>query len=104
MRLTTLNLDKECLEVLGAAKNKSAKARECIKNYDAVSDDIDEYVRRHDQWERGVSYLAEMMVDKFDVDMLADLLSVTAIDVAKMHENNYLAAAIKTAVFRHGKL
>ena len=112
MRLTTLNLDKECLDVLGAAKNKSAKARECIRKYDAVSNDLDEEVRRRDQWERGMGIMAEMMVDAFgkgtsfnEYDrMLAELLDVTVIDVHKMHENNYLAAAIKTAVFRHGKL
>ncbi len=111
MRLTTLNLDQDCLDILGAYKNKSAKARECIRMHDRIQNDLDDEMRRRDQWERGMDALANLLVEgyergpSFDLDeLLADLLDITPIQVSQMYQNKYMPAAIKSAVFRLGKL
>jgi len=47
MRLTTLNLDDECLKVLGAKKNKSKYAREAILGYATAQDDADYFEEKY---------------------------------------------------------
>lgn len=108
MRLTTLNLDQDCLDILGEAKNKSAKARECIRMYDRVAQDLEDEMRRRDQMERGIDVFAAMITDAYnrnaDLDsLLSDLLDITSHQVAQTYENNYMEAAIKSAVYRRGR-
>ena len=104
MRLTTLNLDQECLDVLGTAKNKSRKARECIKMYDQVADELDRMEDLYTKYVSAIRHLAVELAEHEESEaFLAEYMEETPVAVSQMHSAGYLAEAIVAAALRHVK-
>ena len=108
MRLTTLNLDQDCLDILGTAKNKSAKARECILKYHDVVEQKDFYEELYTTYVAALrqlcEHLAEHVDSKIDMqDFLAWYMDETNLAVMKMDEAGYLKDALAAAAIRHVK-
>lgn len=66
MRLTTLNLDKDCLEILRSERNKSKYARECIKRYHVLEDELDRMENSQIANAYGLRALARFLVSEFN--------------------------------------
>lgn len=66
MRLTTLNLDEDCLEILRSERNKSKYARECIKRYHVLEEELDRMEDSHIANAYGLRALARYIVDEFN--------------------------------------
>ena len=99
MRLTTLNLDQECLDILGRMENKSRYVRTCIKRFDET---LDELNRIEDLYTRYLSAMrnlcAALAEPSFD---LATYMDETPLAITKMCDSGYLKDAIVAAALRH---
>jgi len=107
MRLTTLNLDDECLDILGTHKNKSKYARECILLYANATEQADHFEDVAIKWVAAMRDLACAMVDKYDymtmTEFLAYYMSETPLAIHQMDEAGYLKDALVAAAVRHVK-
>ena len=103
MRLTTLNLDQECLDVLGTAKNKSRKARECILRYDQVAEELDRIEDLYAKYVAAIRHLTKAMAESPLCVFLVDYLDETELAINQMQAAGYLPEAIVAAALRHVK-
>ena len=103
MRLTTLNLNQDCLDVLGTAKNKSRKARECILRYDEVCKQLEDMDDLYTKYLYAIRNLAAALAQDPNIEFLAEYLSETPVAVAKIWTAGYLPEAIVAAALRHVK-
>jgi len=110
MRLTTLNLDDECLKVLGGHKNKSKYAREAIKGYATAQDDADyheeQYVHVLKMFDDLVKALVQhgnglgvMTLEEF----FAEYLDVSLTTVHTIIATNAIDGAIRQEAYRHAR-
>lgn len=107
MRLTTLNLDEDCLNALGAHKNKSKYAREAIKGYAKAQEEADHFEDLCVKWVAAMRDLACSFVQNYDsmtmTEFLADYMDETPLAIHQMDEAGYLKDALVAAALRHVK-
>lgn len=103
MRLTTLNLDQECLDILGAAKNKSRYAREAIKGYADAVEEADHYEDLSTKWVAALRHLAAAVAEGPTMSFLEDYLQETDLAIHQMYDAGYLKDAVVAAALRHVK-
>ena len=101
MRLTTLNLDQECLDILGGAKNKSRYARTAIKGYAEARDEADHFEDLSAKWVAAFRHFARAVAEPSFC--LATYMDETPLAVTKMCEAGYLQDAIVAAAVRHAR-
>ena len=100
-RLTTLNLDDECRQILGEQDNQSRYARECIKRYAEVVEDLDRIENRHIRMNAGMNRLASKLAEgamrnATVQEVLADFLHMTEIEFVRLvHDVGYFEQAFK---------
>ena len=108
-RLTTLNLDDECREILGEQDNQSRYAREAIKRYGTVVDDLDRLEDRYVRLLTGSRRLADLINDAINYnwsldELLTGWLDATSVEVGRMFQNGYLVDAIRAEMSRPSTL
>lgn len=101
MRLTTLNLDEDCLKVLGTAKNKSRKARECILRYDEVADELDRIEDLYAKYVAAIRHLAAFLAQHELQSLLGEYMDETELAISQMKTSGYLQEAVVAAALRH---
>ena len=104
MRLTTLNLDQDCLDVLGQAKNKSRKARECILRYDEVVDELDRIEDLYAKYVAALRHLSNYLAEQEFQSALAEYMDETELAISQMKTAGYLKDAIVASALRHVKV
>lgn len=108
MRLTTLNLDQECCEILDREKNKSKYARECIKRYHGLVQEFDDLEQDYTEERYGLRDLCRFLTEyahRFDlVEVLAEYMDENSVYVNQLLNNPYPEAFLKEAAIRRGKL
>ena len=103
MRLTTLNLDDECLAVLGTAKNKSRYARDAIKGYAHAVQEADHFEDLSTKWVAALRHLSKYLADQEFQSALAEYMDETELAINQMKTAGYLPEAIVAAALRHVK-
>ena len=108
MRLTTLNLDQECLDILGSKKNKSLHVRRVLKEHEEVAEVLEETEGYLEMNRVNYRTLVEAIVHAYACGwtvegLLTDLLEETDFQVSRYQTNGHLIAAIRQAVSRRGK-
>jgi hypothetical protein len=108
MRLTTLNLDDECLAVLGQHKNKSKFARECILRYEQITEEFDEMEDRYTEISYGLRTLCRFLAREENyelvVPLMAKFLDITDTEAYRLLHEPYADLHIKDEAIRLGKL
>ncbi len=107
MRLTTLNLDDQCTQILSEEKNKSRYAREAIKMYPRVVNDLDELEDTYIAIRNAYDALAKALVESYAQghtieDFIADFTEHPAIFVSRAHDAGHLRSIIRSAASLHG--
>ena len=110
MRLTTLNLDDECLKVLGSKKNKSKYAREAIKGYATAQDDADyheeQYVHVLKMFNDLVINLVGSTEDRYDMtleEFFTEYLQITDVTLHTIIATKAFDGAIRREASRHAR-
>ena len=109
MRLTTLNLDQECLDILGSKENKSLHVRRVLKEHEEVIEHLNMIEENLEQNRRNYRVLIEAVVHAYargwsTEALLADLLEETDFQVSRYQTNGHLIGAIRAAAHRRGLL
>jgi len=110
MRLTTLNLDDECTEILRKEPNKSRYVRAAIKRYPKVVQRLDEMEDTYINIRNAYDALVRGLVEAYDKevmghtvhDFLAEFIEDTAFAISRVHTAGHLRVAIRDASSRHG--
>jgi len=109
MRLTTLNLDDECTEILRKEPNKSRYVRAAIKRYPKVVKELDEMEDTYINIRNAYDSLVRALVDKYGLagnhqieDFLGDFCNATPLEVHQAYTAGYLRVAIRDSASRHG--
>ena len=102
-RLTTLNLDDECLTVLGGVENKSRFAREAIQRYAEVVAELDRIEDLYTKYVSALRHLSKYLASQFFESALADYMDETELAISQMKEAGYLPDALVAAAIRHVK-
>lgn len=110
MRLTTLNLDDECLKVLGGYKNKSKYAREAIKGYATAQDDSDYHEEQYVHILKMFDDLVNALVEHGDglglmtlEEFFAMYLDISLVQVNHMIATSALNSALRREASRHAR-
>lgn len=107
MRLTTLNLDEECLEILRSEQNKSKYARECIKRYASLAEQFDDMENQQIANAYGLRALARYIVDEFNngddylLALMANWCDMTELELSNL--GKYAVESIIAASVIAGK-
>ena len=109
MRLTTLNLDQECLDILGRQGNKSLFVRRVLKEHEQFITELDEVEQYLDQNRRNYRTLLEAIVSAYASGwtveaLLTHFLEETDLQVSRYQTNGHLILAIKGAAHRRANL
>ena len=107
MRLTTLNLDQECLDILGRQGNKSLYVRRVLKDHEQVITELEEVEQYLEQNRRNYRTLLESIVHAYASGwtvegILTELLEETDMQVSRYQTNGHLIAAIRSATHLRG--
>jgi len=110
MRLTTLNLDDECTEILRKEQNKSRYVRAAIKRYPEVVRDLDEMEDMYIHARNSYDALVRALVAAYDQapehygihDFLVEFTEETHLSVSRINTAGHLRMAIREAASRHG--
>ena len=105
MRLTTLNLDQECLDLLGSKPNKSAHVRHVLKNHQKLAEEhnhIEDLLIQNRIW---YSILRNAIVEAYHSGwtveaLLTDLCDETDLAISKYAEHGHLDGVIRGGVAR----
>lgn len=111
MRLTTLNLDEECIEILGREENKSRYARECIKRYHGLSMEFDDLEDMYTEERYGLRDLCRFIMQTAAsdphadalVELIAEYMGENSVYVYQLLTNPYPETFLKEAAIRRGK-
>lgn len=103
MRLTTLNLDEDCLKVLGTAKNKSRYARECILRYNEVTEELDRIEDLYSKYVAAIRHLAGFLAEHELQSLLGEYMDETELAISQMKNAGYLQEAVVAEALRHVK-
>lgn len=109
MRLTTLNLDDECTEILRKEQNKSRYVRAAIKRYPKVVKNLDEmedmYIHVRNCYDALVTALVDAYTSSEMTDLcefLTDFTGDTPMVIEAAMRSGHLRVAIRHAAARHG--
>lgn len=111
MRLTTLNLDDECTEILRREENKSRYVRAAIKRYPEVVADLDEMEDLYIHLRNSYDALVRFLVDHYGMNDDADLGGLLAafceepeLEVSRAYNTGHLRVMVRSAASRRGSL
>jgi len=107
MRLTTLNLDDECTEILRKEPNKSRYVRTAIKRYPRVVQELDEmedtYIAIRNAYDAVMRALVESYAKGESVeDFISDFTEHPAVFVMRAHDAGHLRGILRAAASLHG--
>jgi len=103
MRLTTLNLDDQCLDILGQHKNKSKYARECILLYADAQNQADHFEDLCIKYVAAIRHLADYLASQELQSALAEYMVETELAINQMKTAGYLKDALVAAALHHVK-
>ena len=111
MRLTTLNLDQECLDILGEHENKSKYARECIKRYHGLVQEFDDLEQDYTEERYGLRDLCRFIMETAAsdphaddlIELIAEYMGENSVYVYQLLTNPYPDIFLKEAAIRRGK-
>lgn len=111
MRLTTLNLDDECTEILRKEQNKSRYVRAAIKRYPQVVRDLDEMEDLYMNVRNAYDALVQVICQAYGmndatpvVDVIGAVSGETDIEIGRAHDAGHLRTLIRAGASRHGSL
>lgn len=111
MRLTTLNLDDECTEILRKEPNKSRYVRAAIKRYPEVVKNLDELEDQYIHLRRSYDALIKAVTDAYATDDATPIVSMisafsdeTSIAIEDAYHAGALRILIRAAADRHATL
>lgn len=109
MRLTTLNLDDECTEILRKEQNKSRYVRAAIKRYPEVVKNLDEMEEMYIHVRNSYDALVRTLVDHYAMNDAVPLTTVigtitgeTDMEIANGYSAGYLRTMIRAGASRLG--
>lgn len=107
MRLTTLNLDQECVDILGGHENKSKYARKAIKSYAESESDADFYEEQYTRSLRKINILVKALAynaesgEGLSLDaFLCQFLDVTDVQLAKIVTSGFTEHELRLVIDR----
>lgn len=111
MRLTTLNLDQECLDILGEHENKSRYARECIKRYHGICMEFDDLEDIYTEERHGLRDLCRFIMKTAAstphaddlIELIAEYMGQSEQYVYQVLTGPYPEINLKEAAIRRGK-
>jgi len=111
MRLTTLNLDQDCLDIIGRHKNKSRYVRDCIKDHAQLVTDLDEaeqYLLQNRRMLQALVYAIQEAYQSNELVSLgafiADFADETPLMIESYAQSGSLVSLIRAAAHRHGSV